>query len=87
LRSYGFFSWPEPQVNSFLEVQDKTLEFEKTLTWKDKLPQLFWRGALMVDIRRELVDIASRFEWGRDTVGEINWVSRQSRATDPLGGC
>ena len=72
---YGFFSWPEPQVNSFLEVQDKTLEFEKTAAWRDKLPQLFWRGALMVDLRRELVDIAGRFDWGRDTVGEINWVS------------
>jgi hypothetical protein len=56
--------WPEPGVGSFLEVQDKTLLYESELNWRDKIPKLFWRGALMVDIRKELVDIASEYKWG-----------------------
>lgn len=45
-------------------MQDKTLLYESELNWRDKIPKLFWRGALMVDIRKELVDIASEYKWG-----------------------
>lgn len=48
---YGFFSWPEPGVGSFLEVRDKTYQFETRQTWSDKIPELFWRGALMIPLR------------------------------------
>lgn len=61
---YGFFSWPEPGVGSFLEVQDKTLAYEAGLTWAMKIPKLFWRGALMIDLRKEFVDIAGQYKWG-----------------------
>ena len=56
--------WPEPGVGSFLEVQDKTLLYETNLAWKDKIPQLFWRGALMVDLRKEFWEIARKYQWG-----------------------
>ncbi|KAL8283581.1 hypothetical protein RQP46_005376 [Phenoliferia psychrophenolica] len=52
---YAWYSWPEPGVGSFLEVQDKTLLYESQLAWKDKIPKLFWKGALMVAIRKELL--------------------------------
>lgn len=88
---YGFFSWPEPGVGSFLEVQDKTLDYESTLTWAEKIPKLFWRGALMIDLRKEFVDIASEYSWGQsllphcvcdiaDAVCRRRLVSRLARA-------
>lgn len=61
---YGFWSWPEPGVGSFLEVQDKTQLYETKLTWAKKKAKLFWRGALLVDIRKELFDIAKEHKWG-----------------------
>jgi hypothetical protein len=61
---YGFWSWPEPGVGSFLEVQDKTKLYEAALSWKQKIPKLFWRGAMMVDIRKELWEVAKDYAWG-----------------------
>lgn len=65
---YGFFSWPEPGVGSFLEVQDKTRLYEADLTWSQKIPKLFWRGAMMVDIRKELWEIAKDYKWGESVL-------------------
>ncbi|KAK4057692.1 hypothetical protein OIO90_001340 [Microbotryomycetes sp. JL221] len=73
---YGFFSWPEPAVNSFLEVQDNCLEYESHQRWKDKIPKLFWRGAMMVDIRKELYDVAKKFKWG--AVADIDWGDKDA---------
>lgn len=51
-------------ARSFIQVQDKTLLYESQLSWKDKIPKLFWKGALMVPIRKELITIASEYPWG-----------------------
>lgn len=69
---YGFFSWPEPAVNSFLEVQDNTLLYEADLTWSQKIPKLFWRGATMVPIRVELMEIAAKYSWGK-SIKKNSW--------------
>lgn len=69
-------------MNSFLEVADRTLEYEKTHPWRSKTEQLFWRGALMVDIRRSLLDIASRFTWG--AVAELDWGNKERLETELL---
>lgn len=61
-------------MGSFLEVQDKTLLYEANLLWKDKIPQLFWRGALMVDIRKELWEIARKYKWGEPKCFVGCWV-------------
>ncbi|KAK4705063.1 hypothetical protein P7C70_g1142, partial [Phenoliferia sp. Uapishka_3] len=72
---YGFFSWPEPGVGSFLEIQDKTLLYEAKQSWQDKIAKLFWKGALMVDVRKELITIAEEFPWG--AVTDIDWSDKQ----------
>lgn len=51
-------------MGSFLEVQDKTKLYEAGLTWKQKIPKLFWRGAMMVDIRKEFWEVAKDYAWG-----------------------
>ncbi|GAA5922293.1 uncharacterized protein JCM15063_003249 [Sporobolomyces koalae] len=71
---YSFFSWPEPRVNSFQEVSDNCRAYETKLRWKDKVNQLFWRGAFLADIRRELAEISSKFKWG--AVEDLNWGNR-----------
>ncbi|KAH8919472.1 hypothetical protein BT69DRAFT_1337280 [Atractiella rhizophila] len=71
---YSWYSWPEPGVGSFQEVADQCLEREAGLTWKTKLTSLFWRGALLIPIRREFMELANKFEWGKDIM-EINWGS------------
>ena len=65
---FGFNSWPEPGVGSFLEVQDKTLLYESQIRWKDKIPKLFWRGAFMVSLRKELYEISSKYGWGESSL-------------------
>ncbi|BGP12491.1 hypothetical protein JCM10213_005473 [Rhodosporidiobolus nylandii] len=72
---YGFWSWPEPGVNSMLEVSDKCRLYESKLRWKDKVNKLFWRGAFMVDIRKELWEVASKFTWG--AVYDLDWQDRE----------
>ncbi|KAM0755468.1 hypothetical protein T439DRAFT_282816 [Meredithblackwellia eburnea MCA 4105] len=79
---YGFFSWPEPGVGSFVEVQDKTLLYETNLTWAEKTPKLFWKGALMVNIRKEIVEIAKKYDWG--AVSGIDWGNRDQVLSELL---
>lgn len=71
---YSFFSWPEPQVNSFEEVARDCRIQESKLRWKDKVNRLLWRGAYLVDLRKELGEIANRYKWGE--VSDLNWGDR-----------
>lgn len=48
---YGFYSWPEPGVGGIAEVRDKCGEWEARQRWKDKIPKLFWRGAILNKLR------------------------------------
>ncbi|GAA6063847.1 hypothetical protein JCM10212_003594 [Sporobolomyces blumeae] len=72
---YSFYSWPEPGVNSFQEVADNCKIYESKLKWKNKINKLFWRGAFMVDIRKEFAEISSKYKWG--AVEDLNWLDRE----------
>ncbi|GAA5918793.1 hypothetical protein JCM1841_002738 [Sporobolomyces salmonicolor] len=72
---YGFFSWPEPGVNSFLEVADNCREYESKLPWSQKINQLFWLGAFMVDVRKELWEVAHRYKWS--AIEDLDWQDRE----------
>ncbi|GAA5859763.1 hypothetical protein JCM1840_006443 [Sporobolomyces johnsonii] len=72
---YGFFSWPEPGVNSFLEVADNCRAYESKLPWSRKINQLFWLGAFMVDVRKELWEVAHRFKWS--AIEDLDWQNRE----------
>ncbi|TNY17190.1 glycosyl transferase family 90-domain-containing protein [Rhodotorula diobovata] len=73
---YSFFSWPEPHVDSWQEVADHTLAYETKLRWEDKIDKLLWRGAFLVDIRKELWEIAHRHKWG--AVTDLDWQDREN---------
>lgn len=60
---YGFYSWPEPKVGSMIEVRDKCKQVESKLSWKDKIPKAFWRGAILVNLREQMIEIAKGHEW------------------------
>lgn len=79
---YGFYSWPEPGVGTFEEVQDKCQQFESKLSWKDKIPKLFWRGALMVNIRKVRLASLSLF-CSHVLKGVTSQTTRRSLSTSP----
>lgn len=67
---------PEPHVDSWQEVADHTLAYETKLRWEDKIDKLLWRGAFLVDIRKELWEIAHRHKWGAFLACAIAAVGR-----------
>ncbi|GAA5993968.1 hypothetical protein JCM5350_003507 [Sporobolomyces pararoseus] len=72
---YSFFSWPEPGVNSFEEVADNCRMYESKLRWKDKINKLFWRGAFLADIRKELAEVSKPHKWGE--ISDLDWGNRE----------
>ncbi|KAI9797620.1 MAG: hypothetical protein M1833_005403 [Piccolia ochrophora] len=83
---FGFWSWPQPKVHSYEEVQRKALEMEEgggvhmTLlgpepnqpwNWDRKKPQLGWRGALIGDGRTKLFHQTRDKPWA--DVRELHW--------------
>lgn len=74
---YGFWSWPEPRVGTFLEVQDKTKQYEAKLRWQDKTAKLFGRFQFMTDIRKDLWELARKHSWG--AIGELDWRDPQMK--------
>ncbi|KAI9800070.1 MAG: hypothetical protein M1825_004252 [Sarcosagium campestre] len=83
---FGFWSWPQPHVHSYEEVQRKALEMEEGLgvhvkllgvsaaeawTWNRKKPQLAWRGALIGSARRQLLDRTRDAPWA--DVRALKW--------------
>ncbi|SGY34338.1 BQ5605_C002g01614 [Microbotryum silenes-dioicae] len=73
---FGFFSLPEPGVGGMVEVADKCKQYEQRIKWADKVPKLFWKGAFMVDIRKELWDIARKYKWG--AVSDLEWGDKST---------
>lgn len=72
---YSFYSWPEPGVNSFEEVADNCRIFESKLRWKDKVNKLFWRGAFLADIRKEMAEVSKSHSWAE--ISDLNWGDRE----------
>lgn len=76
---YGFNSWPEPKVGSYKEVLRKAKEWDEKMPWQDKIPQLFWKGAYLVDIRKKLADLAKEYSWG--AIEEVDWRNKDTVMT------
>lgn len=76
---FGFGSWPEPKVGTYSEVVRKANDYEKRHPWDKKIPQLFWKGALMVDVRRKLVEIGKKYSWSK--VEEVDWRDKATVMT------
>lgn len=62
---FGFGSWPEPKVGYYPEVVKKAQDFDAKMSWEEKVPQLFWKGALLIPLRRTLFELARQYSWGK----------------------
>jgi hypothetical protein len=61
---FGYWSWPEPKIGSYLEVQMKATAMDTALAWKKKKNKLIWRGAsLELLVREQLVNISRGHDW------------------------
>ncbi|KAG0146327.1 hypothetical protein CROQUDRAFT_657479 [Cronartium quercuum f. sp. fusiforme G11] len=60
---FGFYAWPEPKVGSMIEVRDKCAKVERELSWSKKITKAFWRGAILVKLREQMIEIAKHHEW------------------------
>ena len=76
---FGFNSWPEPRVGSYNEVVRKAQEYDKKKPWSDKIPQLFWKGAFLNDLRKNLFQKSQDFSWGK--IEEVDWRNKETVIT------
>ena len=86
---FGFWSWPETKVGSYMEVQRKAIEMEgapenptgKVWRWEDKIPKVLWRGAIMgLKLREQLVKTAKGKDWS--DVKALDWHDEASTSND-----
>ncbi|KAL8276741.1 hypothetical protein RQP46_010850 [Phenoliferia psychrophenolica] len=71
---FGFYSWPEPVTTGYKGVWRKIERVESEVTWENKVPKLFWRGAFLAPIRDALRKAADRMPWG--DIGGIEWGNK-----------
>lgn len=61
---FGYWSWPEPKIGAYNEVQKKAEMMDEKLTWAQKIDKLVWRGASMeLLVRQQLVDASAGKDW------------------------
>ena len=60
---YGFYSWPEPKVGAYSEVRKHIAMIEKDLPFEDKEPKLVWRGAPLIEARRNFLALTKDATW------------------------
>lgn len=80
---YGYWSWPEPHVGAYSEVQLKTslMESFEGYSWAKKTDKLLWRGALMdLPTRKRLMEVTKDKPWA--DVKELHWHDRESTDAD-----
>ena len=73
---FGFGSWPEPKVGTWSEVLRKAAQWDAKMSWKEKIPKLFWKGVFMVDVRKQLASAAEGKGWG--DIQDINWGDKNT---------
>ncbi|KAI5840549.1 DUF821 domain-containing protein [Morchella snyderi] len=81
---FGYYSWPEPKVGTYSEVQRKILAAEHTSPWSSKKTKLVWRGAPMTshNIRQNLVDAAAGKPWA--DIKYLDWADKPALQRDLL---
>jgi len=61
---FGYWSWPEPKIGAYLEVQMKATATDNKTPWAKKTNKLIWRGAsLELLIREQLVNVSRGHDW------------------------
>ncbi|KAA1132491.1 hypothetical protein PGTUg99_004623 [Puccinia graminis f. sp. tritici] len=82
---YGFYSWPEPKVGGMVEVRDKTAEREASLSWDSKISKAFWRGAILVKLREQLLEVSKGKPW--NDIKPIVWQNLNGGLKTPEDHC
>jgi hypothetical protein len=71
---FGYWSWPEPAVGSYLEVQMKAAQMDAKRPWINKFNKLIWRGNVMgLKVRETLLDISAGKPWS--DVKILDWIA------------
>ena len=69
---FGYWSWPEPKIGAYGEVQMKAKAMDTKVPWKKKFDKLVWRGAIMeLEIREQLLELSEGHDWA--DVKILNW--------------
>lgn len=78
---FGLFSWPEPKIGSYDEVQMKARLVDEEKSLGDKIDKMLWRGApLGLTVRTRLIAATKGKEWA--DVVSLDWRKKQSMAED-----
>jgi hypothetical protein len=77
---FGYWSWPEPKIGAYHEVQKKAMDLEAQTPWDKKIPKLIWRGAIMsLKVREDLLNVTEGKDWS--AVRVIDWATDAKAAT------
>lgn len=72
---FGFWAWEhwKKGIGPFSQAVERVVDTEKQLSFRDKKPELLWRGKLSFapKLRRALLDTARNQTWGN--VKELDW--------------
>ena len=61
---FGYWSWPEPKIGAYSEVQMKAVAMDKKVPWRHKIDKLVWRGAMMdLEVRENLLEVTATKDW------------------------
>ncbi|EFP88084.2 uncharacterized protein PGTG_12531 [Puccinia graminis f. sp. tritici CRL 75-36-700-3] len=82
---YGFYSWPEPKVGRMVKVHDKTAKREASLSWDSRISKVFWRGAIVVKLREQLLEVSKGKLWS--DIKLIVWQNLNGRLKMPEDHC
>ena len=77
---FGFWAWEHWRqgIGPFTQAVDRVVATEEQLAFRDKRPQLLWRGKLSFapKLRRALLDTARNHTWG--DVKELDWSRKDN---------
>ena len=80
---FGFYSWPEPKIGAYHEVQRNAIAMDQRVSWKKKIQKAVWRGAILgLEIRRTLLEVTKGKDWA--DVKTLDWGNQESFEQDRL---
>jgi hypothetical protein len=80
---FGYWSWPEPKIGSYSEVQLKAAMKGTRVPWKEKIGKLVWRGAILgLPLREKFMEVTKDSDWA--DVRAIDWHNEESVTYDRL---
>lgn len=80
---FGYWSWPEPKIGAYSEVQMKATHMDTKKPWTQKMNKLIWRGAMMgLKVREQLLEASAGKSWA--DVKILNWSAEAEKQSHDL---